>query len=632
MEYSKAVITFNAPPPSSSLLDITYNSEFGIREIFYERRIKSYHTKIGIDAADSAKNYYDAIMADYFNTGLFDITLSGNIVTIKCRKLNVILAIAHNNSAYFVDISIQNKTGQAEPIIIAANWFSRNSVEPDVSVYNTIATNVLATQVDLGQGLVNNSYNPFQFIATRGISYYVQVKDANNNVFYKDIKSPAVLNSGNIKIKIKNHPSGANVKFGLYDEYALILQYSLNGTSWVADNAFNGMLPGNYSVYVKDQFGVIASRDFTISQFNPYIEITNAYSYLSESMSIRFKRDEKWDSVDIYRNDNNTLACEENKLIPYTWRQSFKPEDSIKTQFLSNYENISVSILFEGNKIPVSLQTPISFIGLTDRRDGNLFAYAQGKAGVYFTSGNIYNYATGAFKGLFALNGELPEYVAKGNYMNIIGSGWFEIIDIIFDESRNADIAILDYAYVGQQKVLNVASLYNQNNYNVYEFSIDMAQFYQREFQVEIKQSSPGFKDYNYLSEPIYVDVLDNDYFEIQWSNLEDSNVFYSTGIKNKAYVNVIDFNFKNDSSVEINKTNQTSVLISTINYENKELSIDAVPTAIAKQLVQGLLHKNLCINKVRYIANESPEVTVIKNSNLHFITASLSTLGKQFK
>lgn len=33
------------------------------------------------------------------------------------------------------------------------------------------------------------------------------------------------------------------------------------------------------------------SRDFTISQFNPYIEITNAYSYLSESMSIAFKRD-----------------------------------------------------------------------------------------------------------------------------------------------------------------------------------------------------------------------------------------------------------------------------------------------------------------------------------------------------
>ena len=130
----------------------------------------------------------------------------------------------------------------------------------------------------------------------------------------------------------------------------------------------------------------------------------------------------------------------------------------------------------------------------------------------------------------------------------------------------------------------------------------------------------------------LIVDVLDDDYFEIQWSNLEDSNVFYSTGIKNKAYVNVIDFNFKNDSSVEINKTNQTSVLISAINYENKELSIDAVPTAIAKQLVQGLLHKNLCINKVRYIANESPEVTVIKNSNLHFITASLSTLGKQFK
>lgn len=26
----------------------------------------------------------------------------------------------------------------------------------------------------------------------------------------------------------------------------------------------------------------------------------------------------------------------------------------------------------------------------------------KGKAGVYFTSGNIYNYATGAFKGLFA--------------------------------------------------------------------------------------------------------------------------------------------------------------------------------------------------------------------------------------
>jgi hypothetical protein len=625
MEYSKVIITFNAIPIGLSLLNVTYNTNIEILEGFYSERTQPFYCKIGIDAQDSAKNYYDAIVADYLNAGLFSVSLSGNVVTLTSLALNTVFAIAPNNNIPGVTIVIDNKAGQAPPIEITTNVFSRNAAAPEFSVYNTVDTNVLATEIDTGSGFVANTSKPFQFLATRGLTYFVRVKDAQNNIFSKDIKSPAVLNDGNIIVAINNQPAGALVKFELYDEYGLTLQYSLDGVIYNSTNTLNGMLPGNYTVYIKDQFNVIASKPFTIAAFNPNIEITNAYSYISESMSIRFKKNEVWDNVDIYRMDHNTLACEENKLIAFNWRQYFKPEDVIKTQLLSNYDTISVNIISEGIKTPLAINTPIRFIGLNDRRDGNLFQLPNGKAGVYFTTGNTYDYSTGVQTGTFALNGALPEYVAKGNYMNVIGSGWFSIIDIIFNETLNADVAVLDFNYVGAQKTLNVASLYNQNNYNVCEFTIDMANYLGKEFQVEINQSMTGFADFNYLSEVIAVENLGIDYYELQWSNNKDSNVFYSTGLKNKANLFVLDFEFEADSSIDINRTNQTSILISGSVYQNKKIAFDAVPTGIAKQLVQALMHQNLCINKVLFIAADVPEVQPQQNTNLSLISCLLT-------
>jgi len=632
MEYSKVTLTFSGPPLVSSILSLDYNATTQIKETFFSERAQPFHARIGVDAQDSAKNYYNALVADYINSGLFTITLVGDAVIIQSIALNTVFTVSSITDCPLVNILIENKLNQVAPIAITGNTFTRNALEPEVSVYSVVETNVLAVMVDVGDGYYENASKPFQYVVDRGTTKLIKVKDISDYVFQKEIKSPAVLNTGNVIVNIHNQPAGALVKIRLYDEYGLTLQYSLDGDSWVETNYFNGILPGNYTAYVKDQFGVIVSKTFTVKSFNPNIEITEAYSFLSDSMSIRFKRDEVWDNVDVYKTDYNTLACEENKLIPYSWQMMFKPEDVIKTQFLSNYTNIYVNAIVNNVRTPIELNTAIRFIGLTDRRDGNLLSLSPGRTGVYFTTGNIYDYATGEVIDTFALNGSLPEYVAKGNYMNLIGIGWAEIIDIIYDEALNADVAFLDYDYLSAQQTINVASLYSQNNYNVYEFVIDMARYRDVDLQVEIVQSMPGFNDYNYLSEVITVGELDPNYYELQWSNNDDGSVFYSTGIKSKANVLVTDFDFKNESEVDTLRTPRTSVLISASNYPNSELVIDAVPTKIAHQLVQALLHKNLYVNKVPFSAVNTPEIEVVKNTNLQFLTCLLTPLSAPFR
>jgi hypothetical protein len=86
----------------------------------------------------------------------------------------------------------------------------------------------------------------------------------------------------------------------------------------------------------------------------------------------------------------------------------------------------------------ISVEKKTSNIGNKDKRDAIKFNYGNGKTGIYFQSGNIYDYATDEIIETFALNGYLPFWASSGNYVQI-GLSWFLIEDVIFDESRNCE-------------------------------------------------------------------------------------------------------------------------------------------------------------------------------------------------
>jgi hypothetical protein len=407
----------------------------------------------------------------------------------------------------------------------------------------------------------------------------------------------------------------------------LTLEYSLNSTTWQASNNFTGLLPGNYTIYVRDQFGCLKNKDLTVATFVPPTGITCPTTFISESMSIRFKHKEVWDNYDIFKNDYNTLSCEEDTVVANRYVQPFTPANVVTTQMLSNYESIYVNVIKEnGSKINIPVKTMKTFLNRKDKRNAYVTAISPTKAGVYFNGGNVFDYDTNVVIGPSNLNGGLPDYASIGNYVFIAYyNAWLLIEDIMYNEAANADMLVVSYS--GQAgTVLTVASSnWNQKNFNVYEFVIDFAVFLNEYVQVEVLQvSSSGFGTYDYISELIEIRKYFPNMVELLWWNYEDSNVFYSTGIKNLANYYLHSFTASNDNDVVINKTSNTSVMVSAASYDTKEIVLDDLSTGIMKQVAQALLHKGLMVNRISFIASGAPTSTVVDNTNIYRVNCVL--------
>jgi len=250
---------------------------------------------------------------------------------------------------------------------------------------------------------------------------------------------------------------------------------------------------------------------------------------------------------------------------------------------------------------------------------------------VYYTTGNTYNYTTGVQEGTYELYGDLPNYGAIGNYIYLDSIGWHEIIDIIYDDDKDADVLVIEYTYEGAEDDIIVSSLYNRKNYEVYEFSTDMSNYDGEEIQIEILMLDSSFENRNFKSEKILVQEVWNDTLELKWFNPTDTFIYYSTGLINKARVDFQSFLASTDSELDIHKTDTTTILISSESYETMTLESDYVTTGIKRQLDLAFIHKELYINGVKYVLNSSPESEAIKFTNQHILTYNLTKTGNVF-
>jgi hypothetical protein len=603
-----------------------------IREIFLNLRTQNNQTTIGISTADCAFKFYEALQADYTNSGLYSFSVLEDTVTITSTLSNAVFTL-DTFIGVFYDLTIVNEI-ETLPISITSITFSTFLADPQNKVTVSILTSVLADSYLHGNTTIDpNTTNPIVYQMLRGqVELFTAVQDTllGSNIAQYSIQAPDILASGNIIVNLVNTPTAATATIYVLTFNHLILQYSLNGTTWQSSNVFTGLLPGNYTVYLKDQFGGNANKDFEITVFVPLTISKEEFSYISKAMSIRYKRNQEWDYNDIYRTPDNTLSCEEDCMIAYKYKQKFKPTNVVKTQFLSNYATIEANVIKNnGTKDALTVVKKINFTDIKDKRDARMYKISTGKLGIYFTSGNTYDYSTGIDNGNYALNGALPDYGAVGNYIGLGLDGWFLIEDIIYNESLNVDVLVVSKTYNGFDYPVIVYANYNKKNFNVYEFVVDFSQYNNQEVQIEILQTSvaDGYTPYNYLSEILEVTDYWLDSVEIKWANETDTMVFYSTGIHNIGNFEFTTFELGKDSTLEIHKTPYASVVIEAQNYELRELLIEDVSTEIAQQLIQIALHKYICINGVRYISQEPPALEPLSKTNLYSVTLNLLRL-----
>lgn len=601
----------------------------GYNSTFVALRTGPKQVKVGIPTSNfgerSAINFVQAFNLDVLG---FIVTRNINVVTIESNlspgyDLTFLDAIPSE-----IGVEINYTNFDPETFIFNTDYFAPALI-PCTHVKFIATTNILASKI-LSPILVNpNTNNPFEFEVLRGTTFELLVESASGTQISSTITTPDVLNGANFEVIINNSPSGATVVLQNNSTiYGLSLEYSLDQITWQESNVFSGIDIGNYNIYVRDNFGCSFNKSFEINEFG----IQSPYFYISKSNSFRFANRITWGDSENYKNDENTLSHEVDAKISYQEIQQFQSADVITTQFKSNYEtNVAKIIKSDLSEVNIPIVQKTNNIGITDARDARKYNYGNGKTGVYFISGNTYDYTTNVFLDSYSLNGLLPEWAQIGNYFNI-DSSWFLIEEIVFDEAKNADVIIYSNTYSGNEINVITKSIFNRFNYEVYEFSIDMVDYIDQQFRVKLVNENENLTTITHLSELIWCKVKHTDLLEIKYSNTTNTDMFYSTGIVNLIRIPYRFIKGKLDEESESYKTDTTTILLNASIYESDDFVFEPNTKEIWKKLCIALSHEIVSINGIGYVKNGSFSTEgPLEESNLYVLTANMIKTGSVY-
>lgn len=641
MAYSKIRIEFITVPALDSVLQITDGSFFTplvINETFKNTRASANQTKL---PGKVLSTYFEFISDNFKNAFLLDYNFFSYFTVVATRgAVGTGTGVVEITATYHGAVFVLNQAPAGTNVIITnevivypafefVNQSFSQAPTPNTHVRLNIETSVLATQI-LSPIVASNSNNPFYLDLIRGVNHEIELKDVNNQGIGEFVKAPDVLDSNNFTININSSPFGGTVTVTQKNTTDLIVQYSLDNIDYQDENIFNGLEVGDYDLYIKDSFGAQIQLSFTVVEYgtgNPGSGIHSPYFYISKTNSIRFANRIIWGDAANYKNDENTLGAEVDVQLAYSGCQNFKSANVITTQFKSNYEINTIKIIKEDlSEVIVPVVKKSNNIGIKDKRDAFKYSLGNGKVGIYFINGNIYDFITNAVIGENTLNGTLPEWAQEGGYINI-GSSWFTINEIYYDEIKGADVIVYAEDYTGSDVI--VGAIYNNFNYEIYEFTIDMVDYLNQTIQVKIENTDAVFEAVTHLSEKIDVAVNFDKNVEIYYWNDDNTDIFYATGIRNLINVELTKQSGVTEEESETHKTDTTAILLSAQLYELDKFIFEPVSKEIWRKIMIALSHKNVFINGVQYVKSGNFEYEgPLEKSNLYVLTATMLKTG----
>lgn len=644
MAYSKITIQFTTVPGEGDILNISESkNSFNLNETFREDRLASYQVKIPffghIPGGDPPTGWIGNISTNYKQAFNLDYNPSNSFFTVSSSTAanglgTIVITAKYPNAVFSVTsenidaiITIVNETATPE-IHVTDVTISEATTNKCQNVKINVTTDILATKI-LSPVIVNpNTDNPFSFDYLRGQTFNVIVEDANAHQAVQSVTTPSVLTAENFNINANNSPNGGTAVITATGLTGLEIEYSLNNTDWQEENVFTGLTVGNYTLYIRDNFGCSTSINFMIDEFN----ISEPFFYISKANSLRFAERVIWNNVTIFKTDENTLSCESPVKLPYEERQDFKKEDVITIQFKSNYSTNTVKTIDKsGIETVLPIYKKSNNIGVKDKRQAIKYNLGNSKTGIYFDAGNTYDFDTNVVNGSYVLSGGLPEWGRIGNYIQI-GPAWYEIEQIIYDDAKTADVIVISSIYTGIDASIVVGSIYNRENYDVYEFVVNMIDFLDNLFRVEINAENDQFPDVEYLTEQINVIENVDDLWEIRYKNTSNTDINYSTGIEHLIRVPFNKKNGKYDEESDTYKTDTTAKLLNADLYELDELVFEPNTKEIWRKINIALTHEIVVVNGVSYVKNatfstEGP----LEQTNLYVLSATMVKTGNVY-
>lgn len=354
------------------------------------------------------------------------------------------------------------------------------------------------------------------------------------------------------------------------------------------------------------------------------------YFKIPKANSIRFSKVRLLNEL---KNDDNTLSSESLNEFLYREVEKFLTTDTIPTQFKSAYTtNVAIITDENGTDTTLSVTKKTLNLGREYSLDGRYYNYkSEGVyTGVYFTTGNEYNYNTVTISGTHTLNGLLPEFAIIGEDIEIVGVGTYPVARLVYDSDVDANVILLLNTYSGADTAKQIESQYDIEEYEVYEYDIDFST-YLNTVTTTITVSETLKRTLVAKSENINIQEEHSGTLEIIYYNEDNDDILYSTGIKHKMRLEYFNIIAISENENEINLTDETSVLISSDIYGKNKFLFQDLSNEEMRKLKIALSSDILIINDEGYTVSGAINEEYIENTNLYVVEATLNKTGVNY-
>jgi len=630
MANSKIIITFNSEAVAGDYISfdtVKYYTLVPITrtETFQTTRTTNYivplPTTYYVPVGTASCSFYKTFFGiDYNGYNLYTITNLGNTITIEANKDYFFFDNFQTNNANIIS-NIYNLTPSTFQFIGDGTYSEATKECSNVDI--TLQTTELATKIYINNILTTetNTNNPITFPFIRGIINYVVLENALGDTLDYTVPRIDYLTSENITIDINNYLNGATLSISVTNKIGLTLEYSLDNVNWQTSNIFTGQASGTKYLYVRDQYGCVKSKEYTVTSLGT----REGYTYISNANSINFIKSEIWDGCSIFKNDENTLDCQGLQPILHKSFTLFQTCDTSTIQIKSNYEDVTAVLRDSNlNENAITVTKKSTNLNRFQSLDAKYYKYREGKLGIYFDTGKTYDEFGSDLNSDYTLNGNLPEFAILGGLVSLEGIGIYEIVDILYDEDKNKRVIIINYSYEGEIADVIVSSIYDILDCEIFEFEIDWSIFSVGYYDIVVTSTDTVIGSQTHISDTIFLDTEHKKTLAINYSNNNNRDIFYKYGIEHfirVPYVNVVS---KNKEESDINITDNSASVIESSVYSINEFKFDTLSNRIKEKLVVSLSCENVFINGIGYVKDGSIEVSNIENTNMNEVTANM--------
>jgi hypothetical protein len=404
-----------------------------------------------------------------------------------------------------------------------------------------------------------------------------------------------------------SHESAKYADDGIIRVYATStngpIEYSIDdGATYQSGNIFSDLQPGVYIVRIKDAgAGCESSQTVEIFRYKiPFAEFPIAQPHRVVLQSGPFVTAGK-------QNMDNTLFG----LMRYQtqeagcYKQQWKNDEVSKVQWRSSYSAHTVKIYDSASVLEDTL-TPVKktgYIGKTDTRTANFSDAGASQTQVWFPGGMPNFYEIG------------QDLVVTGN---VSLNGTYEIVDIrvgtLEAEGNLALIIDLVYTPLTDPATATVDTLYDVEDWDVWECAIDWAEYGAGKYYLVIVGTDDQFAAFSSTSEPVEIVAADDDLLSIAYYNLDNAfKLEYSTGI---TFLMRVEGELRPDKPGGERETMEDSRRrpINLREYVTRilRLNVQAVPYYIAEKLKLILAHDYVLIDGKEYQKAEDVDIEFV--------------------